>query len=545
MTNPEIEYRRLASCDVAAITRAAEDLHEAVFEVDRAQADLAGCVVGDWSGWASEAYAARLGSLRASVAQTHVALIRTQNALATAGQACSTCEETATYFIGFWRSRPAGLPAVVEELYARLINGLLLATGTTYNDRLAGVSAMLTGGEEDLAELSDEAREWVEEGLSKNDEWLDDYGSTLGPRIPSIGAWGDGRGLIPQGLGYDPASGLLLQGYYDFDAGESSVMALIDEVTGREVGEVKLGGMPSARDEESVLTESPGHSGGVTVEGDHVYVTDKGRVYTYSLADMRAAGRGATVQPKTAQIVRAGGAYSAMRDGLLYLGRFTEDGDGSLHVYEPDVDGGWDERPDLMVVTPPRCQGVILREDGYVFSTSFKRGNESSLVVQGLDGSRESFVFPNMAEGLVEVNGNVLVTYESGATEYSTGSDALWANPTMTSTPLAGLGLSSEMVVGFDSLKLVAAELEAPSRQLSRAGHDTARIHVSASDFGRVPQAPCFARTVRQLITGIADGLRANGRAAGHAADSLRATQRDAIRTDDAISGGFNRARLD
>lgn len=546
MTDPEIEHQRLTSGNAAAITSATEQLHDALLDVDRAQEDLAGCTVRDWVGLGADAYAARLQSLRTGVARTHVALGITHSAVATASDAYAWCEETSDYFIRHWRQRPGGMPPVVEELFARVVNGLLLRTGTTYNARLAGVTAVLTGDDEDLDELSDEAREWVEEGLARNQEWLDDYGSSLGPRIPSIGAWGDGRGLIPQGLGYDPATGLLLQGYYDHDEGDPSVMALIDEVTGEKVGEVELGGVtPGAPGQEGVDHGTPGHAGGVTVDGDNVYVTDKGKVYTYSLSDMRDSGPGATVQPQSVQTVANGGSYSAMKDGLLYLGTFTKSNEGTLHVYQPDGKGGWVEMPEREVTTPPRCQGVVVRDGEYVFATSYGRDNESELVVQGQDGSRESFTFPNMAEGVVEVDGNVLVTYESGATKYAGDEDDLWANPSMTSTPLAGLGLTGELMIGPETLGLVASELDVPARLLTRTSQDIAGVRLSAGDLGRVPQAPGFAGAVRRTVASIGDGLRASGKAVDHAADSLRASERDAMRTDDAVHSGFNRARLD
>ena len=44
------------------------------------------------------------------------------------------------------------------------------------------------------------------------------------------------------------------------------------------------------------------------------------KVYTYSLSEMRSAGRGETVQPQTVQSLPHGGSYSAVRNGLLYLG---------------------------------------------------------------------------------------------------------------------------------------------------------------------------------------------------------------------------------
>ena len=540
MIDPELVYRRITSGEAGAVRERAGELDGVAKAIDGAcdaVHDASGTLV--WTGDGATAFVVRTTAVLQGAAGGRVLLTQTANVLDhVAGAYDQTCT-AADQSIAYWRNRPPAMPAILENLLAAMVGVQLAGIGKAYDAQLSAAAAVLTGdaSDLDLDALDDDTRSWVERGLDKTDDWLDQYGSTAGPLIPNTKATGDDRGLTPQGLSYDPASGMLLQTYYTEDG--PSVLSVIDPSTGQEVNEVTLS--PDA----DHLDGSIGHAGGVTVDGDNVYVTDKGKIYTYSLSDMRSSGSGATVQPQSVQTVANGGSYSAMKDGLLYLGTFTESNEGSLHVYQPDGKGGWVEMPEREVTTPPRCQGVIVRDGEYVFATSYGRDNESELVVQGEDGSRESFTFPNMAEGVVEVNGNVLVTYESGADAYAGTDDDLWANPSMTSTPLSGFGLSGELMIGPEALGLVAAELEIPARVLTRTSQDTAGVHLSAGDLGRVPQAPGFAGVVRRMVASISDGLRADCKAVDHAADSLRASERDAMRTDGAVHSGFSRARLD
>jgi len=130
-----------------------------------------------------------------------------------------------------------------------------------------------------------------------------------------------------------------------------------------------------------------------------------------------------------------GGAYSAIKDGKLYLGDFKAN---TMYVYEKDPSSGkWVQAGDP-VKTPDECQGVLVRDEGYVFSSSYGRDNGSSLIIQNRDDETDRsdpYVLPNMSQGVVEVNGELGVTYESGAEKFDPAAlDWLWGSPTMTAS---------------------------------------------------------------------------------------------------------------
>ena len=287
--------------------------------------------------------------------------------------------------------------------------------------------------------------------------------------------------------------------YYTEDG--TSTLALVDAVTGQEIGDVNLGGQPTA----SSAPTGPSHAGGVSVQGDEVIVVDKGRVYTYSMADVRAQGEGGTVTPTYVQKVGGGGSYSAIHDGKLYLGDYGAD---KLYVYEKDAFGNWQPARDAsgkaeVHETPDKAQGLVVRDGEFVFSTSPNRFDEGSLIVQDREtGDRsDPYTLPNMAEGVVEVDGNLVTTYESSAEHYDDdGSDwgwspvcrdddDLWANPYLTITPLSALGLGADFDVAARHPARGVHALDRPSDQLFSASSTVRGVNVRADDLGEVPGA--------------------------------------------------------
>src|SRR6478735_1528568 len=502
MTDPEIEHRRLVSGDAAAVRGVVDALDGVLHTMVGVRQDLAAAAeVPVWSGLAAMAFAVRA----------------------------------------------AGLPPAIEEIFARVVNARLLSVGSSYNQQLAGVEAVLRGEDVDLDDLDDETRKWVEEGMAKNEGWLEGSASELGPIIPNTAANGDGRGWIPQGLGYDPATGTLLQSYYTKDGeghGDASYLALIDEATGAEVGEVTLGDTHLDADGNPVSGGKPTHAGGVSVRGDDVYVVDNGEVYTYSLAALQAASHGETVPQKAPpQTGLDGGSYSAVKGGRLYLGDHEKD---ELHVYEQDSSGQW-VKVDT-VDTPPHCQGVLVRDGEYVFSASSGRHpDHSQLYVQDLDGNRsEPYDLPSMSQGVVEVDGQLVVTYESGAEEFDhaiTGTSGwwwlrddygdLWANPHMTRTPLSELGLSEDVDVEPGTLLGAAAELSALVGPVKAAADEVRGLRVPSGALGEVPRAATLAATVEGLLGAAASSMGTGASAISAAAELLTTTSHDYARTDD------------
>lgn len=537
MVDPEVAYQSLVSGDVARIRSEAEVLESAARKLATTREDVADAAgVPVWSGGSAQAFVQRVGGLDQGLGVTRVAIVQTRGALETAATAYDTAISNAEANLALWRNRPTGLPPIIEEIYGTLINGAIVGAGTTYNNQLLAIDAVLNGNDVDLEVLDDETRKWVEEGQKKNEEWLSGSNSLLGPLIPNTAATGDDRGLIPQGLGYHPGSGTLVQGYYTKDG--QSYLALIDETTGKEIGEVKLGG-----------THAPTHAGGVTVDGDNVYVVDNGEVYTYSMTELQNAGTGDTVpQAADPQTGMDGGSYSAIHGNKLYLGDFEKN---EMYVYERQ--GGQWAKVDT-VETPDNTQGVLVRNGEYVFSASSGRHeNNSQLYVQDLDGNRsDPYDLPSMSQGVVEVDGELVVTYESGAEEFDHaiggtsgwwwGLDDygdLWANPHMTRTPLSALGLSPDFDVDPPTLKEAAGLVDDSASALATVTSNVREVKVPASAFGQVPHASAFATSVNTVATGAAESLRTGVRAMNLAAELLDHNRSTYVRTDDDAGAGL------
>ena len=549
MTDPEIEYARLVSGDAGTLRQLSATLEVSAHALTGVGSDIADAqdqVV--WNGAGAVAFDARLSTLRSGVTLTRTTVQRARGALETAAAAYGRAESSASHYIAFWRNRPAALPPVVEEIFARLVNAFLVGVGVDYNRQLAAVTAVLTGEDVDLDELDEETRTWVEEGLRKNEEWLAGNNSGLGPIIPNTAATGDDRGWIPQGLGYDPDSHTLIQSYYTKDG--TSYLALIDEVTGKKIGEVRLGGDFPVPVTSDASPDRPNHAGGVSVQGDNVYVVDNGQVFTYSLQELRGGTAEDKVDPVRPPQDVSGGSYSAMHDGRLYLGDFEND---MLHVYEKR---GSDWVRVDSVETPQQCQGVVVRDGQYVFSSSYGRGNESSLIVQDATTGERSdpYVMPNMAEGIVEVDGDVITTYESGAGPYQDADGTsgwwwgvddnrdLWPSTHMTRTPLSDLGVGQELEIEPASLTRAAGDLGAPADVLASEASTVGGLHVPAHALGRVPAAAGLSREIDDLVETIGDSLRTGARAVDVAAELLVATAHDHTRVDDHVGAAFRGA---
>lgn len=556
MIDPEIDYQRIVSGSKGALTAAADTLADVGRDLDDARGRIHDAAsTTDWSGPAAVGFQARLTQLANGVSVNRTAVARARGALDIAAAAYDTALGNADHYISFWRNRPRGLVPVLEQILAIAVRTRLVEVGATYGQQLTAVAAVIKGEDVDLDTLDAETRAWVEQGLAKNEEWAQESGSTFGPLIPNTLATGDDRGLVPQGLGYDPRTGTYVMTYYDADG--RSTLALVDSVTGQEIGDVDLGGLPDPYADEP--PPGPSHAGGVSVLGDDVIVVDKGKVYTYSMSDIRGQQGGGTVDAAQVQDVPSGGSYSAVHDGLLYLGDYEAD---KLYVYEKGPTGTW--RPVLdangepeVHDTPDRSQGLVVRDGEFVFSTSPNRFDEGTLVAQDRSTGERSdpYSLPNMAEGVVEVDGNLVTTYESTADTYSDdGSDwgwvpgvpdddDLWANPYLTMTPLSALGLSQEFAVRPGTLRDASHALDRPSSQLSSASATVRGVKVQAADLGEVPGAATFASAVTTLLGAASDSLRSGSDAIALASDNLMDSALDYERTDSVIGRDFGGLR--
>ncbi|GAA1906339.1 hypothetical protein GCM10009737_03880 [Nocardioides lentus] len=549
MTDPEVTYRRLVSGDVGAVRDRIQALRGVVRRLRDARDDIEDAArVPVWTGLAALAFSARATGLTTGTGTASTVVTRALGALDVAADAYDDCADRADYCIGFWRDRPDGMPAFVEEVFARVVDAALVQAGDSYGTQLAGVTAVLKGEDLDLDALDSDTRAWVERGLEQNEDWLEGNGSSLGPLIPNTAATGDDRGLTPQGLGYDRRSNLLLQGYYHADE-QGSGLAMIDERTGAERGEVTLGGGYYGP-RGFVSDASPHHAGGVTVAGDDVLVSDDGRLYTYSLSEMRQNPGGTVYQKGPSQAID-GGAYSTYKDGKLYVGEWqkNEAVPGVMNVYEKDATGTWVKTDS--VPTPGQTQGVVVRDDEYVFSSSYGRHSQGSLIVHDRHtgepiGDPSGYPLPTMSQGVVETRGGDLLTsYESGASKFSDPSHGvggwwwgvpdsvgLWANPYMTRTPLDELGIGDDVTMEPATLDRAASDLAPSASVLSDAASELDGASVPSSALGPVPEAGDLTAAVEDLLTGCADSLRTGSRAVRRTAEELRAARGDLQDTD-------------
>ena len=552
MIDPEIDPRGFVSGDAGALTGAADTLADVGHALDDARGRIHdAAATTDWSGPAAVGFQARIAQLANGVSVNRSAVARARGALDVAATAYDTAVQNADHYISFWRNRPAGLLPIFEEILAMVVRARLVEVGATYGQQLTAVAGVLKGEDVDLDSLDEETRAWVEQGLEKNKEWEGESGSTFGPLIPNTLATGDDRGLIPQGLAYDPRTGTYVMSYYTPDG--TSTLALVDSVTGEEIGDVDLAGLYDPYADPP--SPGPSHAGGVSVQGDEVVVVDKGKVYTYSMSELRGQKNGGTANATSVQDVPDGGSYSAIHDGKLYLGDYGAD---KLYVYEKDASGHWQPSRDAsghveVHDTPDKAQGLVVRDGEFVFSTSPNRFDEGSLVVQDRESGERSdpYTLPNMAEGVVEVDGNLVTTYESTADKYSDdGSDwgwvpgvpdddDLWANPYLTVTPLAALGLSADFDVQPGTLRQASNALDRPSNQLSSASSTVAGVRVPASAFGQVPGAAELASALTTLLDAASDSMRSGSKAVGLASDNLMDSARDYQRTDGVVGSAF------
>lgn len=284
-------------------------------------------------------------------------------------------------------------------------------------------------------------QQWVQRGIHRTESWLSRSGSRLGPLIPHIATAGvlagdEDHGWIPQGLAYSPEAELLLQGYHGDKLG--SALALVDKPSGEPINAVYLGGPKGS-------VSGPVNAGGVAVIGDEVFVCREGnppRLYRYSLTQILHAEPLSTVSTVAPLVAVAAGSYLTATKDLLYVGSHANN---RLYKYIRK-DDTWQIKTPIGVRTPVGTQGVVVREEEYVFSVSRGPAKRSQLVVQDRVTIRPRALqwLPNLAEGIAEVGDEFFVTYQSGARPYSRGSSTrgqAWPSAHMTRTPLAKLGL--------------------------------------------------------------------------------------------------------
>jgi hypothetical protein len=545
MTGPESVYGAMTSGNPAVVSGVETGLEDAMRDV-RSQLELIR-YAADKPDWSSPSARTRFNmtawTTRATAEVSFIRLNRAKLSLAQAVDAYRRMDTAATAVIEHWRRWKS---QVADPISLLLLRAAVLT-------ELAAIRAdytLLLEEARDFVEadpLTDEQRDWLVNGLARSMRRDLENGSNPGPIIPGTLATGDDDGgWTPQGLGYDPHSGYLLQTSYH---GTQAQLSLVDPGTGELVQTVQL----AAVDDESL---PPDHAGGVAVHDGVVWVTSSGspgQVFSYSLSQITSAAPGAAVPPRDTPQEIAEGAYSTIVGDTMYVGSF-EHGPGKLYTYTWDPSSGsWADKQGPFP-TPPETQGVAVRGGEIVFSSSWGRDNGSTLqsynlgdVLAGgsLGSPLQTVALPNMSEGIAMLPHGVLATYESGAAGYvdpdGNPLETLWASMNMTVTPYADLGLAD------DGIDVETPTLREASRIFDevRDGLDDVRRRISglslpSGALGDVPEAASFASAMDRHCTATADWLGKGTLASGVTASGLIATATDYDETDDSSGGLFD-----
>lgn len=389
--------------------------------------------------------------------------------------------------------------------------------------------------------------EWFITGLVRAMRFDLGTGNDLGPLIPGTALTGDDTGLTPQGLGYDPATGNLVQTSY---ADGRSVLTIIDPDTGTVINTVDLG--PAGSD-------APGHAGGVQVDGDSVWVSGGGQMFRYSLADITATTPGGTVpvqgtaaHPDGVVDVEAS-SFSTIHDGVMYVGRWEANHyrPGELYSYALDESSGRWERSGGPWSIPGETQGISIRDDRIYFSISEGRHFDSTLRSYDFNHLQETGRLgsplgeerlPPMSEGIVALPDGVHTTYESGSSSYSSptevkgahpygGVGSLWPGLNMTVTPYGELG-GDEIALEPPTLDEASRLFGQAETALDTCDREIARLHLPATSLGDVENAGVFARAVNDHLSTTSRWLDEGRVSAATTRAGLIETARDYEETD-------------
>jgi hypothetical protein len=250
---------------------------------------------------------------------------------------------------------------------------------------------------------------------------------------------------IPQGQGYDSKNEEILTSYYNED---HEVLLSRQGKKGKEAGHVILGGTlvdpPRGGQEPESSVPPPGHGGGVATDGKFVYVADTEGVYVYSREAVARAEKGETVPaldfvPKpygdeyivngdpTPLINKA--SYMTVKDGYAYVGSYSANDDdraGAVWRYKITENGIDPASVQGPIRAPDQAQGVTVVDGALLFTTGSQK-----LYYQPITSTEDTFAadiddreeigngfIDQYAQGLNVIDGELWVTYESGADPY-------------------------------------------------------------------------------------------------------------------------------
>lgn len=554
-TGPEVIYAQMTSGNAATIRGLGEDAGDAMAKV-RDSIELIRYAQDrpEWdSDEARRTYNMRAWATRASAEVCFNRLNRVKLSLELVADGYTHMEEQAGVQIDWFR---AAKPHVVDAvgmlvLMYTAVNNLMVIRGN-FSEALAQAQDFL-----DTDPFNTEQDEWLELGLVKSMLRDLDRGTMPGPIIPdSLTSGQDDRDWTPQGLGYDRASGNLLQTSYEksedpitHETVYYAQLSVIDPDTGEVINTVELGALKG--------DTPPNHAGGVSVHNGTVWVSssdDPPRLVPYSLEKISSTLPNEVVKPSGDPQTVKGGATSTVSGNTMYVGTFSEDGPGEMYTYTWDESTReWGNESGPFEI-PEKTQGIAVRGNEIVFSSSFGRDQGSQLssynlgsVTNGgeLGAPLQTEHLPNMAEGVVMLPGGLVTTHESGATPYSTpGSSAdpedMWAGVSMTVTPYDALGLSGQVTVVPATLHAASTWFADAEDGLDRAESRVSRLNLPTSSVGEVPGAGAYVTCVDSYLETTATWLNESRFSSRTTANGLIAAANDYEETDHQVNQFFD-----
>lgn len=547
---PEAIHQALTSGNLATIRTLKSDVDAAMTHLHDAIEDihLAG-TKPTWAGSeARQVFNVNAWTTRATCEMCYLSLNRAKLSLKAVAQTYQWVLEEADKQIEWWHeAKKQTSSALILWLQRSFVVGALRSIESDYNDVLEDATDFVTFLEDGM---TPEQIELYRNGLlrtMKRD--LDDPSRPLGPIIPNTFAGGnDDDGWVPQGLGYDPDTGLI-QTSYDED-GTRAELSIVDPETGELIQTVELAGLPG--------DTQPDHAGGVFVHDGNVYVTSSDsppRLFTYPLNDIKHAVPGSAVAPSGHPQTIAAGAYATVHDGVMYAGTFTDDPskEGELYTYVKDGHGAW-IRSGGPYPTPGEAQGVAIHGGHIVFSTSEGRNNPSTLQVYDLQtllkdeelGDLQGWEgLPNMSEGVVPLPGGLLTTHESGAGKYVDANgnpvEDLWGGTHFSFTPYDDVGLAGdpELVVEPATLREARSLFLTVQGRLETCEGEIGNLVLPASSLGDVSRASTYSATLLDHFDDTAEWLDQGRTTADVTAAGLASTADDYEETDQKTGGWF------
>ncbi|MCR5155877.1 MAG: hypothetical protein K6C96_04270 [Butyrivibrio sp.] len=262
-------------------------------------------------------------------------------------------------------------------------------------------------------------------------------------------------GYIPQGIAYDSASdNIFLTGY--MGNGSDSPIYILNRETGSFIKKIKM--------QDETGQKFNGHSGGLSVLGDKVYVagSTKACMYVFSLKELLEAADGSSVAAEQKISLKTDGdfmrvSFTSCDDSLVYAGEFHKGAIFYTHASHLVEDGRIKQKAYLMGFSvdddsavpvkvysiPDSIQGACFDGDyvylsqskgmlsGRILAYNLKElpqagtrtvlGKEIPLYILSEKNASKITAIPPMCEELVTADGKLYTIFEAASNRYIIG----------------------------------------------------------------------------------------------------------------------------